>query len=65
MDIKRLISMSRAQAEELLQKEDENYTIEYTSGGKDTEILSQIHVVKAVREKDKIILTVTGFKTDI
>lgn len=65
MDIKSLISMSMAQAEDLLQKEKENYTIEYTNGGKDAEMLSQIHVVKAVREKDKISLTVTGFKTEI
>jgi len=65
MDIKSLISMSMAQAEELLQKEKENYMIEHTSGGKDAEMLSQIHVVKAAREKDKIILTVTGFKTEI
>lgn len=65
MNIKSLISMSRERAEELLQKENENYIIEYTNGGKDTDILTQIHVVKAVREGTQIVLTVTGFKTDI
>lgn len=65
MDIRILISKTKLEAEAMLQKENENYSIEYTSGGKDTEILSQLHVVRAVRSEDEIVLTVTGFKTDI
>jgi len=65
MDINDLISKRLEDAEEILKNNKEKYKAEYTCGGKDSDILKDMHVIRALRKPEGIILTVTGFKTKI
>lgn len=65
MDTKILVSKRLEEAEQILKNEKIKYKIEYTSGGKDSEILKDMYVIRALRESEEIVLTVTGFKTSI
>ena len=60
-----LIGKSLAQAEERLRKESIPYEIIEISGGKDEELLQELHVVRIRDKKDYLELVVTGFKTSI
>lgn len=66
MDIQKLVSMSQEDAENILKNSLTPYVIKLTEGGKDSEILTKNHVVRARQMEDKTIeLIVTRFKTEI
>lgn len=65
MDIKKLVSMRLEEAEVLLKDQGVKYKVEHTCGGKDREILTQMHVIRALQKPSGVLLTVTGFRTVI
>lgn len=65
MDIKKLVSMRLEEAAVLLKDQGVKYQVEHTCGGKDREILTQMHVIRALQKPSGVLLTVTGFRTVI
>lgn len=65
MDIKSLISKTLEEAENLLLKSKIVYEIEEIQGYKDQEILCEKRVIRVKELEQKLLLTVTNFKTHI
>ena len=65
MDIKILVSMRLEEAQAFLKDQGVKYEVEYTCGGKDKEILTQMHVIRAIQKPSGVLLTATGFRTSI
>lgn len=65
MDIKSLISKTLEEAENLLLKSNIVYEIEEIQGYKDQEILCEKRVIRVKELEQKLLLTVTNFKTHI
>ena len=65
MDIKILITRRLEEEQALLKDQGVKYEVEYTCGGKDKEILTQMHVIRAIQKPSGVLLTATGFRTSI
>lgn len=60
-----LIGKSLEEAIEILEKDKVDYEVAIISGGKDSEILQEMHIVRVREKGNKLELTATGFKTTI
>ncbi len=58
-----LIGLTLEAAKDILKKTNTDYNVVIISGGKDSGLLSDLHVVRAVMKESKLELIVTGFKT--
>lgn len=61
--MQQLIGKPLHEVEEILKGKNKDYDITTISGGKDSELLRQLYVIRAKEKRNKLELMVTGFKT--